>query len=385
MSNSPLRPFASSAVKPPSEVVIFCDAYPQIKNALYVAMQHKDKHRITVTVTGDRDLFQFLQLANEKAFDNSLQLVYLDGYIWRIATVRSRIAKAFWFVPDMIGESRYLARVFSRNFARFRGAEVFFFSRYFNASLIYLLRKLGRHNRLTFMPDRLNDALSMQTVVAANIDDLAYLARCKLVYGRHTELAMHPAGLKVPGLSDKFLQEKVDRIIGPEESNSMLQGFDLSQFKIFDVSDYSVAYFDEDLVEHDYVRDTQAYKKILDGVFQVLARHFPEDRVAIKYHPASTDRRVTVGFGRVLPDFVPAEFLYHDNVKMYLDFASMALANVERGLAVSLMDMVPLKDEETRRYLRDYLLRQSRSPILFPKSLGEFERIVEGIGGKTSP
>ena len=85
---------------------------------------------------------------------------------------------------------------------------------------------------------------------------------------------------------------------------------------------------------------------------------------------------MVVDTGEVIEDFIPGEFLYNDNIRMYLSLFSCTIANVEKGLAVSLADLITFRDDETREQLRKMLLRMSRSEILFPKSLDEFERIL---------
>jgi hypothetical protein len=67
---------------------------------------------------------------------------------------------------------------------------------------------------------------------------------------------------------------------------------------------------------------------------------------------------------------------------MYLGISSMALANVEKGLAVSLIDIMSFKDDTIREQLKKSLIQWSRSKILFPQSTEEFERILVGIRGK---
>ena len=110
-----------------------------------------------------------------------------------------------------------------------------------------------------------------------------------------------------------------------------------------------------------------------------MGKYFPENEVALKYHPGSGESETALPFGTRLPDFIPAEFLYSDKVKMYLGISSMALANVERGLAVSLIDLISFKDDKTRKQLKNVLIQWSHSEILFPQSLDEFERIVANL------
>jgi len=64
---------------------------------------------------------------------------------------------------------------------------------------------------------------------------------------------------------------------------------------------------------------------------------------------------------------------------MYLGINSLAIANVEKGVAVSLMELVTFKNDAVKEGLMDILIKTSRSKVLFPKSLEEFEQILTKV------
>ena len=73
--------------------------------------------------------------------------------------------------------------------------------------------------------------------------------------------------------------------------------------------------------------------------------------------------KTMIKVGDVLPDFIPAEFLYSEKTKIYLGHFSLALAHVEKGLAVSLIDLVSFKNDSVREYLREFVTGLSSSEI----------------------
>ena len=152
-------------------------------------------------------------------------------------------------------------------------------------------------------------------------------------------------------MPDKFMKEKVDRVIEQEEKNETMKDFDLSRFKIFEVGNYSVIYFDDSLFEAGYITDKDVFKRELSEIFNILAKYFPEKEIARKYHPGYPGDKAMIKIGDVLPDFIPAELLYNDNIKMYLSPFSFSIANVEKGLAVSIADLITLKDEKIKNPL----------------------------------
>lgn len=367
-----------------NEVVIFCESYPQIKNTLYLAGRNYPDHSVTIVTTEMNNLHEFFNLVNERVFQGGLNVVHFDSYQGRTAKTGSRILKALYLVPDIIRERGYLKSVFNKHFAQLKKAEVFFFSRCFNPSTFHLLKTLDKTNRLVYMPDPTYDVLSIDKTAPENLAELVYLLKCKLVYGYDISLGKHPLGQRILCMPDKFLRERVGRIISREERDNLLHDFDISQYTVFDSTNYNAIYFHDDLrvlTGYDYIADAKAFERRLTEVFNIMGKYFPEDKVALKYHPGSDSSQgtATLPFGKRLPDFIPAEFLYNDKIKMYLGISSMALANVEKGLAVSLIDLIDFKNDTIRERLKEYLIEWSRSEVLFPRSLDEFEKILVGI------
>ncbi|GEM_PF-2156411 len=362
-----------------NEVVIFCESYPQIKNTLYLAGQNYQNHPVTIVIPGMTDLYKFINLVNEKAFQSKLKVVYFDAYRGRIGKPGSRIIKAFFLFPEIIQERRYLRSVFKKRLALIQGADVFFFGMDFNPVIYYLLNAFGKTNRLVFMPDPMYDSVSIPEANPSNLIEMVHLLRYKLIYGRDMVLGKHPLRQKVPRMPDSFFETRVDRVISGGERESMIKGFDVSRIMLLDDSDYGIMFFHEELVEQDYISDASTFERILADVFNVIRKHLPEDKVAIKYHPGYPESKTAVPFGIRLPDFIPAEFLYNDKIKMYLGISSRALSNVEKGLAVSLINIVNFKSETVKERLKEMLIKSSHSEILFPESLDEFERILSGL------
>ena len=180
-------------------------------------------------------------------------------------------------------------------------------------------------------------------------------------------------------MPESFFNRRVARVFSREERDALLKGLDGSSFRLLDTADYRVMYFHEALVEYDYVSDAAALGKRLADVFGIVGKYFPANRIALKYHPGNGESKTPVTFGTRLPDFIPAEFLYDEKIKVYVGITSQALANVEKGVAVSLIDLIKFKQETIKEKLKKALIDWSRSDILFPKSLEEFEKILVGL------
>jgi len=178
-------------------------------------------------------------------------------------------------------------------------------------------------------------------------------------------------------MPDSYLKTEFDQVIEGNERDEMLEGFKLSRFRIFDSTKYRVIYFFDD--EEDYSENGGTFEKVIGNIFNILQKHFSEKEIARKYHPGYHSDDTIIETGDIIPDFIPAELLYDDNIKLYLGACSAAMSNVEQGLVVSILDLISFSNEQTREQLKEILLRTAHSKILFPRSLDEFEEILSNL------
>lgn len=357
------------------KLVVFCESYPQIKNALYIATCNSEDHSTTLVITGNRDLFTFFHAVNERVLDNSLDIIYVERYQRRTARV-GKIAKPFCVLSDIIGQRRHLQSMYRRHFHQMRGAHIYFFSREWASGSFFFLKRLSRANTLVYMAELGCASTWVDTSRPTTPIDLAKLIAIKLIFGRDALLgkSFHT---RFPSMPDKFFEKAVDEVIGPSERDRMMKDFDFNRFRVFDIGKYRVIYFDEDLIESGYLSDSDTFLATLSRVFDILAKYFPQNEIARKYRPSAAGNKALIGIGDILDDFIPAELLRNENTKVYMSTLSTSIANMESGVAISLIDLCPFKNEQIRQQLKRFLIQFSSSEILFPKSFDEFERIVE--------
>ncbi len=356
-------------------IVICANSYLQYKNALYIATRNYQKYPITILVPGNDDLFKFFKVINEKLFHNDIKLIYLEAFHPDPRRAEaSGLKRIFYILPDIIRQRQHQKKSFNEYLAGIEEADVYFFDRGLNN--FPLVKKLRKRNRLIYISSYSVEVTSRE-YSPASIADWARLMIHKLTYGGGIALGELPYEKGFPHMSAKFLEKEVDRVIDGEERDEMMRDFDLSQFKIFDAGKHHVIYFFDDISA--YARDKNTFKRELIEIFDILNKHFPENEIARKYHPNYPMNETWVNIGDVLPDFIPAELLYNENVKIYLSGYSTAIANVEKGLAVSIIDLISFSDEQIRSTLKEIVGRMGHTKILFPKSLQEFEKILVGL------
>lgn len=375
------------------KVVIFCQSYGEIENCLYVAKHNSERNNsVTIVIPGHQDLFTLLKRINERVFHDTINIIYLKMFRPRVEkTIDTPISWAYHASINMIKERRCNRELHDKHLAGLRGTEIYFFTRFAVPYNLYFLRKLHKNNKLVYMHiarkrtfQELDKGYGegLSKFKPESILDLLRLIRSKIVYGLDMTLVKIRIN-KVEYFPDRFMAREVDRIISEEESRELLRDLDYQEFKVFDTGNFSIIYFDQRYFYRDELVDTDTFKREINGVFNILRKYFTDEEIGIKYHPGDYTDKTMINIGTVLDSYIPAEFLYNENVKMYLSFTSGSLGNVEKGLAVSLVDIITYRTEEIREQLREAVIRKSHSDILFPKSLEEFEKIVISVREQT--
>lgn len=377
------KPSADRHVSP---TVIFCENYGTIPITLYLLSRENRTNPIVLMIPVNHDLYLFFEYVNKFVFNNSIKIVYQKPFTTQRALVTG-LKKLVYILPDIFGERRYLERIFKQNFNKMKDCQIYFFSRAYSGKSYYLLKKLSKKNSLNYVSFQPADpSYQLSEYKPKNLTDLAILVINKLIYGRDIGIGQFPKeNPLVKGfvyIPDKFIDKTVSSIITPEKRSMMMKDFNLDQFKIFNASQYRVIYFDDGLVGNEYPgynfnKDT--FKKEIGEILHIVTKYFPEKEIAYKYHPGYNGDRTLINTGVALPEYIPAEFLRHKNVLMYLSIVSSSIFNVENSTAVSIIDMITFPNNEVKQRYKEYLSSVSHTKILFPQSLEEFEEIVANI------
>lgn len=360
-----------------NKLVIFCTSYPEIENTLFLVEKELNRKHISVVIPGDSDLHCFLSMINETRFQNHLNLIHFPDYSKKSAE-SNIITRFFSLLQKAIGERRYLKDIYSKYFTELRGADVYFFTRVMNPISFYFLNKLKNRNNLRYMHyapyvDKL------EKYSPENVSEWVALVLLKFTYSASIVMGKLPHVKGFPYVPDTFMENEVDEVITQEKRNMILKGYEFNHIRNVNEYKFSIIYFDQPFVNKDRIPDTNTFREELNEIFRVIAKHFKDEEIAIKFHPKYEGDRILVSVGQVLPKFLPAEFFYSDNVKVYMSFFSYAIANVKKGKVISLANLVTFKTDEIRESLKETLIRRSRSNILFPESLDELDMILTNI------
>jgi hypothetical protein len=333
--------------------------------------KHIGSYDIVLVIPGNEDLRKFFDFLNARVFQNKLNILFYPSR-QTPAALANKLKALSLLVPFAVEERQRLKAFYRNNLADISNRRVYFFSRHFTDSAFHFLEKLAERNTLVHIPDPAADVWNMTGPDLLNLRDWAWLLALKAVYGTKLTIWKYD-GRRTTGIPDTFMKKHVESL--PRETRDrMIASVELKKYRDLFKEDFDVLYFGHAVRPEWADRDT--LKAELNRVFKLLAEYFPASRIGHKYHPSRKMDGSLITIGTVLPSFIPAEFLYHDNVKLYLSFWSMAIANVEKGIAMSLLDIISFKDPAQKRWLKDVLVKRSKSEILFPGSLDELESIL---------
>lgn len=363
--------------------LIFCESYGQIETILCLA--ERNPRETSLIFTANRDLYKFFQIVNKGRFNSLLNLIYIEPFMPRRAALAG-LRKARYIIPDLKNERRYLENIGNNYFSGFAQNEVYFFSRGFNGYLYAFLRMLSIKNRLIYVSHAPPNTPPMKHGFPRNLSEVAKMIINKSVFGWGITLGQLPTtSERFPFIPDSFMKTRVGKVLNWSDRVSMLKDFSYESFFIKMPGNYSVLYLDDGLAESDFF-ETDIFQKQLKNIFTILTKHFPANRIARKYHPNYPGKKTLIDVGDVLPDYIPAEMFYTDNIKIYLSMFSTSLGNVKKGLAISFLELVPFKNEAIKAHARKTLQSISHSQIQFPQTLDELQKLVacaaEGSGMK---
>ena len=171
----------------------------------------------------------------------------------------------------------------------------------------------------------------------------------------------------------------VDVTVPVDQRDQAQTGFEISKYTVAANKAYSIVYFDKDFVR-DSLCVEEVYQNELDKIFSIISNHVESSTLAKKYKPNRTsDRnRDRIQYGNMIPDHIPAEMLYRNDVKIYIGSTSIALANIPRGNVISIAYLLTFIQPEWReRSIANQELRKVGNTIYYPRTLNEFESLLK--------
>ncbi|MBN2240376.1 MAG: hypothetical protein JW712_11435 [Dehalococcoidales bacterium] len=351
--------------------ILFCESYGSIPYVLQLIQQNYPEFPVSVVLPEHEDLCRFFQALNESVFNNYLELIYFESV--HLTRTTNRMLKILSLPFDIVRERRYLRKLWKDYFSGKQGYNVYFLSRAYSGVKYFVLKKLSKFNRLIYLQNVKHPLMYQH--IPFTLNDHCKLIAYKLMYGTGIRLGGYSGKDSTPWISDKFMSEKVAEFLDKEKSDQLIDGFDFNPYKVFASGDYRVIFFDSPLVEVGYITDETKYKEELASIFDIIYRYYPEESVAVKYHPGYRGETDIVRVNNILPAYIPAEFLNTDKTEIQIAISSLSLSHIKDTRNISVANLITFNTTDIRKSLIEHLIDYGNNEILFPETLDELDRM----------
>ena len=354
-------------------VLILSQSYRQIKNALCVIEKELNKSNITIVVLNHYNLYRVFLDISEKVYNNDIKIKFIERF-----QTKSNKSEKFFFISklfEIFREKKYLANQFNIHFKNIKNNSIYFSSRHFSDYGFYIINYLAKNNKIIYIPSPDADLLPTTRKISFKPKRLINLMLNKFIFGvriSETEYISHI----FPFMDNYFIKKNVDKTISISERENMINCLSMEKFNIWNKEEFSVLFFGHNALN---IRSSKTeFEKSLDEVFNILCKYFKENKIASKYHPGRVNDTI-VRKGVILDDYIPSEFLYSNSTKLYISIYSSSLASIDDGVVISLIDLIANKDLNLKEEVKKRLIDMSKVKIKFPRTLGEFEKIVKDV------
>ena len=320
-------------------MIVFVQSYPNLLNTLYLLTNSFIYEKVIVYVINNRNLYKFLEIS-KKHFTKKIDIRFINEDEISFVSI-------YDFIKSFIQIKLSINRI--SNKIKHENSDIFFFSRAFTTLGFFLVKKTKKNNQLIYIPDPGCDVYKLSDSKPNDFKEFILILIYKFLYGK--ELVFGNAGKKLNikyffKISDKYFFKIADYIFTIEERRRLQSQFNLEMFANKNQKKYSVVYFDKDMLR-DKLCNEFLYKNEIIKIFDLLKKYIAKKDLAKKYKPGRTteENKSIIEYGDLIDDYIPAELLINDNVKVYLGMTSIAMANIKKGNIISLVNMVNYLDQ----------------------------------------
>ena len=354
-------------------MLILAQSYPHVKNVLFLIDQYiNDNTDIKLLVFQNRYLFEFFNEINKEHFNNKIIIELIPKY----STIYNNIFIKYLLIAEKI----FLYKYYRLTCGNTTDHTVYFFSKSFTDYGYYFLKNLHRNNKIIHIQDPGCDVYSITDGKPDDFKSLFKLIYAKLLLGRH--IVYGDTGRKrfhnIFTISDKYYNKIVKKTILQEERDDLQKYFSLAKYGISKYRNLKVIYFDKDVVK-DGLCDDEIFQREIKEIFDVITVFVPSNLIGKKYKPNRTTdyNKDRLKIGNVIPDHIPAELLYNENIAIYFGMTSIALANIEKGNVISLVYLITYLNPDHREgSVQNQEKRKKGKKIYYPKTLDELRSLL---------
>ena len=355
---------------PSRNASIFIQSYPNLINVLTLLKEGSFYEKIHIYVVDNMDLHTLLKKITSHSFKDHAKVFFYKNISFDVRN------------PFNILKNRVYINSILSNLNIYKN-DVYFSSIGFTTFGFTLIKKVSNPtNNLIHFSDPGCDVYDLKDRKPKNLKELVLLLIHRFIYGN--ELSLGDVGRKLNReyffkISENFLKKQVNLSIDKIIRKKIQFNISISDFSFFKKTNFKVVYFDKDMIR-DSLCQPETYKLNISKVFEIISKYCKSNELIRKYKPMrSTDNnKKIINYGLIADDYIPAEMLYSNKVKIYIGITSMAMSNIKSGIIISIVNLINFKDDNKKnRSILNLEKRKKVKHIFYPHNLNEFESLIK--------
>jgi len=336
-------------------IVVFAQAPADIQHVLAIYDKYKNKTKLLVFVVNVGGMYKFLLSLNLKLH----QLIFIP-YVQNL----------FVFNPLSIqAERKRLISLYRKYFKEIKGAEIYFFSIYFDWIVYSFIAKLSYYNIIYLI-----DYCELERRRIKHVSNLK-LRLFSLVFRYITGVKMsyylfpgNKFPLRLP--AEKY---RIKRLKPYVLSGGLYHSYG---YNLDNVKEPAILFFDKYLPEGGFII---GYEKKITEIFEFLMQC--KINIYLKPHPRMGYLKSLERFcSNIVPDFVPGEFINTEPFQAIIGIYSTSLNwHAQKGSkpTYSLMNLFNFSNEGDKYLLLTQNIRASNGQLKYINSLNDLKNILQ--------
>jgi len=339
-------------------IVIFCQASADVQYVLTLYERNKDRLPISIYVVNSMNIYKYLKSLDLKT--HKLELITYN---------RSLNYKN---VIELWRERIRIKKLYSDNFKDLKGAEVYFFSHYYDWITAVIIKKISIFNNAYYI-DHYEIDENEERAHNLTIKERLLLIVYYYLSGLKYEFSKR-ANVKI--LTFPYKKYPILKLNMPI-AKSILSKY---VYKISNLDDNAILLYERNQNGKDLM---PAYEKTLMLIVKDLISSGYS--IYIKPHPVAGYSKFLGNLKlKFIPDYIPGELLDTSGFSAITGIESVVLAKIAKHLnrpVFSLIEMFEFRSTEMKGIIRDYLMRQSGDKLKYAKSVKD---IIEEMRERNS-
>lgn len=335
-------------------IIIFCSAPADLQYVLAIYDQHKEDAEISIFVTNVEGIYKFIRSLNL----NLKKLVFIPYH--REFSIKNPIS--------VLKEKTRMNQLYRKHFNETMNHNVYFYSDHHDWITFSITARLSKYNTIYFV-DYYNTAHfnRISTGLKEGVLSIIYyfITGIRLRYHKRSDNRLH--------IWFPYQDYSITKISPPIIKDKIYSKY---SYKSELVDLRSILLFESNEVLSNKIID---YEQTMRSHLKTLVQ--AGYKIILKPHPRLGYSNFLKQYAiKILPDYIPGEFIDYSNFAAIIGISSFALAKAaerhQDNNVISILELLNFKSKETKELYKKYLKQHSSNHIKFVHTFNDlYERL----------